>query len=98
MEDIKSIKIIIRGRVQGVGFRYHTKTFAEKLSLKGSVRNLPNGDVIVLASGKSAEIKKLLNYCSTGPSAAIVKEVRTDTPDEEESSFLEISHGFNISK
>lgn len=48
------------GRVQGVGFRYTTKRIAAGFDVTGSVKNLPNGQVLLIAEGKSKEIEALL--------------------------------------
>jgi len=51
---------IVKGKVQGVGFRATTKLIAEKLQLTGFVRNLSNGDVEICAQGEKEILKQLL--------------------------------------
>lgn len=57
---------IFKGKVQGVGFRSKTHFLAMKLQLKGFVRNLPSGEVEVLAQGERSALelleKTLLNH------------------------------------
>ena len=45
-------KILVNGKVQGVGFRYHTKMLADNLNLTGTVRNLSNGQVEIIVVGE----------------------------------------------
>lgn len=57
-------KIIFKGRVQGVGFRYRAKQIADKLGLAGSVRNLYNYDVEVYISGSEDKIDQFIDEIS----------------------------------
>lgn len=75
---------IIRGRVQGVGFRYFTRVVASDLGLRGTVRNLRDGTVEVYVAGADADIAELRKRLSIGPSAARVTridETPLDDPD-----------------
>lgn len=74
-------KFVVRGRVQGVGFRYFVAREAEALALAGSVRNLPDGSVEVLAHGDEAPIETLLGRLWQGPPLARVTAI--DTSDAE---------------
>ena len=72
---MKSLHVQIKGRVQGVGFRWYTRVCARRLQLSGWVRNRPDGSVEVAAAGSEdrlAELRKLLNR---GPDGADVTEV-----------------------
>jgi acylphosphatase len=51
------MQILYSGRVQGVGFRYTVKTIATGFDLTGTVRNLPDGQVELLAEGARDELK-----------------------------------------
>lgn len=64
---MKRVHIIISGYVQGVCFRYFTKIKARKLGIKGFVKNLPNGDVEVVAEGDEKELNELIDFCRKGP-------------------------------
>lgn len=72
---VEHLKISIRGRVQGVGFRYQAKKEAEKLGIRGSVQNLPNGDVLIYAEGSPPDLQKFLKWCYLGPPEARVTNV-----------------------
>ena len=71
----KHINIQIAGFVQGVGFRYWTRDLAFELSIKGYVRNLPNGDVYISAEGEAEMLEVFINKCYDGPIRAKVKRL-----------------------
>ncbi|WP_429970986.1 acylphosphatase [Fructilactobacillus sp. Tb1] len=48
---MKTYLILIRGKVQGVGFRHTTCLFANELHVTGTIENLPNGEVKIIAQG-----------------------------------------------
>jgi len=68
-------KLIIKGKVQGVSFRYYTRQEALRLGLCGTVRNLGNGDVEVWAEGEEVAVKSLVDWCTHGPRMARVQAV-----------------------
>jgi acylphosphatase len=68
-------KCIVRGRVQGVFFRAATQAEARRLNLTGYAKNLPEGDVEVLACGTSEAVAELQRWLWQGPPAANVSEV-----------------------
>ncbi len=70
--------MIIRGRVQGVGFRYFVRVEARALDLLGRVRNLSDGAVEVEAEGSEPALQKLLAIARTGPRNARVTEVHEE--------------------
>lgn len=65
----------IEGRVQGVGFRAFTSRHGQRLCLDGSVRNLPDGAVEVIAEGPNERLNELLTCVRCGPSNAVVTSV-----------------------
>jgi acylphosphatase len=69
------VRIVVRGRVQGVGFRYATVTEARRLGLAGWARNLPDGSVEILAEGAPAAVEALVAWCGHGPPSARVDTV-----------------------
>jgi acylphosphatase len=73
--DPKRVRAIIKGRVQGVSFRFYALQQARKLGLVGWVRNLDNGDVELVAEGKLQSLQSLLNWCEKGPPTARVERV-----------------------
>jgi len=71
----KSIRLYISGLVQGIFFRGFIKENAERLNLKGFVRNLEDGRVEVFIEGNSNEVNKMIELCKKGPKHSQVKEV-----------------------
>jgi acylphosphatase len=70
--------IIIKGKVQGVNFRYFTMLEARRLGLVGTVENLDNGSVLVKAEGEISAIETLIKWCRKGPLLARVERVEVD--------------------
>jgi acylphosphatase len=66
---------LVRGRVQGVGYRYFVLRAAESLSLAGWARNLPDGSVEVVAEGGEAALEDLEGRLRAGPGLARVSGV-----------------------
>ncbi|HEX7071116.1 MAG TPA: acylphosphatase [Rhodothermales bacterium] len=67
----------VRGRVQGVGFRYFVRTEAKRLGLSGWVRNEPDGGVSVVAEGSRSDLEALLERLRTGAPSSRVTDVNT---------------------
>lgn len=59
--EMKGIHVIIKGHVQGVGFRAHTYYRARELGLKGFVRNLPDRHVEIYLYGHKEQLDKLIH-------------------------------------
>ena len=77
--DLASLRAVVRGRVQGVGFRDYVYTRARFLRLDGYVRNLPDGRSLeVVAEGPRSALEQLLEYLRDGPRLARVDAVDTD--------------------
>jgi acylphosphatase len=71
----RAIRYLIAGRVQGVYYRAATAARAQQLQLRGSVRNLPDGRVEVIAAGDDAAQCELATWLWRGPPAARVESV-----------------------
>ncbi|MEX2443185.1 MAG: acylphosphatase [Alkalispirochaeta sp.] len=80
----------VHGRVQGVGFRYHTQMTALSLGVVGWVRNRRDGTVEVRAEGEEPVLKEFRRYLDQGPPTAHVErvDVRPVEPTGEYRSFL----------
>lgn len=80
--------IIVRGRVQGVGFRLAARAEAERLGVAGWVRNLPDGTVEAVAEGEPQAVEAFAAWCRRGPKNAAVREVLlNDEPPQGERGF-----------
>lgn len=73
----------MRGRVQGVGFRWSTARTADELDLRGTVRNRPDGSVEVHARGSAGALDRLREWLREGPPSARVVEVEEVPPRED---------------
>jgi acylphosphatase len=78
------LHVLVRGRVQGVGFRWYVREIARDLGLAGWVRNRPDGAVEVAADGDAPTIGRLRDMLRAGPSGASVTAVDdvADGPSE----------------
>ncbi|GAB4237353.1 MAG: acylphosphatase [Acidobacteriota bacterium] len=68
-------RLRVKGRVQGVGFRYFTFRRAEELGVKGWVRNLPNGEVEIHAEADRPTLTRFLAAVQQGPPFSAVEDV-----------------------
>ncbi len=88
-ETQAAVRLVVHGRVQGVGFRYFTRDAARKLDVVGWVKNLWNGTVEIWAEGPKFKLESLIQSVQRGPSAAYVRRVDKDwrTPQGKFNSF-----------
>jgi acylphosphatase len=76
--DDVSLHAVVRGRVQGVGYRDFVERRAQSMSLTGYVRNLPDGrSVEVAAEGSRDALERLIEKLSDGPGMSVVQSVET---------------------
>ncbi len=68
-------RFLIDGEVQGVGYRYFALRAAARHQVKGTVRNLPDGGVEVVAEGDRNAMDEFKNDLATGPRLAVVTRV-----------------------
>ena len=85
------LHLIVHGRVQGVFYRKSLLDKALQLTLKGWVRNLPNGDVETVAEGEKPNLEQLILWCRKGPSGARVSDRENVTEPSLDSSADAIS-------
>ncbi len=74
-EDVRVVRARVRGRVQGVGFRWYVARHAEQWSIAGWVRNASDGSVEVLIAGAADKVQHLLDDLRRGPPHALVQTV-----------------------
>ena len=65
-------RVIVRGRVQGVGFRWFVREHARTLRLAGWVKNLPDGMVELEVEGAAEKVAELMALVADGPDGAVV--------------------------
>ena len=76
--EFRAFRATVRGRVQGVGFRYATLRAARSLGIRGTVRNTAVGDVEVCAEADPASLQAFIEWLRQGPSGAHVRAVDLD--------------------
>lgn len=76
--DVIAVRVRIRGRVQGVGYRDWALRRAEALGLRGWVRNRRDGSVEALLVGPSTAVERMIADCRRGPSLARVDSIDTE--------------------
>ena len=88
----KAVKAEIKGTVQGVFFRNFIKENADKLGLKGFVRNLDNGNVEVFIEGEIDNVDKMCDICRQGAKHAVVKDVKVEEQPFQDIKDFKILH------
>ena len=87
--DTHRVHAIVRGRVQGVGYRASTQEQGRRLGLQGWVRNLPDGRVEVLMEGEESAVHALREWLHQGPEKAQVTDVALqDMPAQGITGFI----------
>lgn len=74
-------RAVVRGQVQGVFFRDTCRRLAQEAGVAGSVRNEPNGTVLAVFEGDPHAVRRMVDWCRTGPPSAHVEGV--DVTDEQ---------------
>jgi acylphosphatase len=84
----KRVRVVVSGRVQGVGFRWYCREEAMRRGLSGFVRNLTDGRVEAAFEGEPDAVDAAVEWCGIGPRWASVSDVSTvDEPATGETGF-----------
>jgi acylphosphatase len=80
------VRVLVRGRVQGVGFRVSAASRARALGLAGWVRNRPDGAVEAVFEGPAERVASMVDWCRRGPAGAEVTgiELEDESPTGED--------------
>jgi acylphosphatase len=78
MEQLKRVRVVAAGRVQGVFFRDTLRSEAERLHVSGWARNLDDGRVEAELQGPSLAVDELVELCRQGPGRAEVEHLTVD--------------------
>jgi acylphosphatase len=87
--------VVVRGRVQGVGYRAFVEDEAHRRGLRGWVRNRRDGSVEAVFSGPRSEVEAAIEACRRGPFSAQVSEL--DQREGTEADLLEAGEGGSFS-
>lgn len=74
------VRIVVEGRVQGVGFRDWTRRQAQARGLSGYVRNRADGTVEAMFCGAESAVNEMVELCREGPRLAAVTRLETYPP------------------
>ena len=88
----RAVYVIVRGVVQGVGFRYHALWQATEHGVTGWVRNRPDGAVEALVEGPSDAVDAMIAWLRRGPASAAVRDVYTQERRPEGHKRFEITY------
>lgn len=72
---MSTVNLIVKGRVQGVFFRAEAKENADKLGIKGWIKNHDDGNVEIMANGSDEAVEAFIAWCRNGPKRAQVTNV-----------------------
>ena len=78
---LKTLSIKVAGKVQGVYYRQSTREKAQQLGVTGTVQNLRNGDVLIVATGTTDQLDQLVSWCKQGPPRAVVTDIQVEQKD-----------------
>lgn len=95
-DQLERVEVSVRGRVQGVGYRYYVLGLAAELGLPGWVANEPDGTVRCVAEGLRPPLERFAEAVAGGPPGARVTEVRVSWSAAEGSfSRFEVRSGWH---
>ncbi len=89
---MKTVRLTIKGKVQGVFYRATAKDFADDIGIKGWVKNLPDRNVEIRATGSEELLQRFIDWCKHGPPKARVDEVIVEELD------LQVFNDFRINR
>ena len=87
---MKTVRLTIKGKVQGVFYRATAKDVADLIGIKGWVRNLPDNNVEITATATEETLQKFIKWCKQGPPKARVDEVVVEDLSPQEFSGFRI--------
>jgi acylphosphatase len=91
-----AMRLMVRGQVQGVGFRHFVATEAARRGLNGWVRNRRDGAVEALIAGSETTIAAMTDAVRRGPEAAEIDQLVAEKADEKELSLRRPGEEFSI--
>lgn len=86
----KHTKLIVHGKVQGVGYRYSCSEAAHRFGISGFVKNKSDGTVYIEAEGEDENMTQFKVWCKKGPTWARVSELEEETGTIKDFTSFEI--------
>lgn len=84
--------VIFKGHVQGVGFRFNTHRVAKEFTVTGTVQNLPDGSVELIAEGESTEVKDFVEAVQETMAGHVTEHTVDETPATGQYRGFNIKH------
>ena len=88
----KSVRLYISGAVQGIFYVSFVKQNAEKLDVKGFLRNLEDGRIEIFLEGQIENVKKMMDLCSVGPKHSQIRNVEVKEEKYQELKSFKVLH------
>lgn len=88
-----TVHLLIKGKVQGVFYRQTAREVAKDIGITGWVRNTPDGDVEITATGSKEALQSYIDWCHEGPAMAKVTGVQITAVDEQPFDTFEVKRG-----
>jgi len=92
-ENMETMHLLISGKVQGVFFRETARRLAEKLHLKGWIKNCADGKVEAVVTGDKSDVDQFIEFCKTGPERAFVENVKVSKRETTDFQKFEVIRG-----
>ncbi|HEY3222202.1 MAG TPA: acylphosphatase [Pseudolabrys sp.] len=96
MSDIVIRRVVVRGRVQGVGYRAFVEDEAYRRELTGWVRNRRDGSVEAVFAGSRAAVESMVEACRRGPMSAVVSAVDQRNGTEADLRESAVANSFSV--
>lgn len=88
----KSVRLYISGTVQGIFYVNFVKQNAEKLDVRGFLRNLEDGRIEIFLEGQIENVKKMIDLCSIGPKYSKIRDVEIKEEKHQELKSFKVLH------
>jgi len=91
---VKRVRLVLKGKVQGVFFRDFAKQNANKMGLVGYAKNLKDGGLEIVAQGEEKKLEEFIKLCRRGPIFAKVDsvDVKHESSENEEFEYFDIRY------
>lgn len=89
---MRAVEVVVSGRVQGVFYRVTCRDEARRLGITGWIRNREDGAVVAHLEGEPDAVAELVEWCRTGPPAALVEEVSVSEVEPDGVRGFDVMH------
>ena len=89
---MKTIEITVKGLVQGIGYRYFIREKAKQTGINGYVKNMSNGNVLIIAEGEESALEDFMQRIKTEHQYAHINDMTVNKAKEEYFNEFKIIH------